>query len=173
MAYRLTALDEFCEVEAVAGHSVVPCSGMDGELARGAIRHAGAKADVEHFVASRYRQARQRLLARPVGGMRALAVNRTGFYHSLAPRELLTLESAPEDDRELIRLRQALDELSRTPATPAHDVLDILRFTRQRDARVERMRSLAEMILARRQQLDRDAYAGLAPARQQRLRLRH
>lgn len=173
LTYRLTTLDEFCEVRDVPERVVIPCTGMRGRLDRKAIGPAGARADLDYFLSRRFRVARQQLLAFSVEELEQAAANRPAFYRSLAPQGVLGLEVAPEDDQELIRLRTELRQLVRTPAKPARDVLDIVRFVSERDARVQRIRRLTAMVLARREKVNQDAYFGLSRDEQGRLWLRH
>ncbi len=173
LTYRLTTLDEFCEIQDVPGRVVIPCTGMDGILARDAIERAGVQADLDRHVSRQFREARRRLLARSADELRQTAANRSAFYRSLAPQGVLALEPAPEDDHELVRLKQELRELLGTPARPARNVLDIVRFVTERDARVQRMRVLTALLIARREKANEDAYAGLPRDEQGRLWLRH
>jgi len=173
LTYHLTTLDEFCEVRDVAGHVVIPCTGMDGVLARDAIKRAGAAADIDQFVADRFRATRRRLLGLSAEELRQAASNRPEFYRSLTAQAVLGLESAPEDDAELLRLKQELLTLLHTPTAPARNVLDMVRFITDRDARLQRMRVLTAQVNARREKVNEDAYASLALDEQGRLWLRH
>lgn len=173
VTYRLTTLDEFCEIEDIPGRYVIPCTGMDDEVARDTIRRAGAQADLDEFVSSKYREARQRFLRLSERQLREAASNRRDFYRSLSPQGVFSLDPAPEDDAELVRLKQELRQLVRTPVKPARDVLDLVRFVTERDARLRRMRVLTAMVLARREQVNVEAYAGLSSSRQGQLWLRH
>ena len=173
LSYRLTTLDQFCEVEGIPGPVLIPCTGMDGVLARRAVRLAGPQADLEYFLSGRYRQARQRLMALPADELQRLAANRPAFASSLSPRSVLALEQAPEDDPDLVRLKQQLRELVSTPTPPAHDVFDLLRFVSERDSRVQRIRAQTAQVLARREAVNHAAYAGLPRQQQARLWWRH
>ncbi|MEO7252067.1 MAG: hypothetical protein ABIW30_05595 [Arenimonas sp.] len=173
LTYRLSTLDEFCEVEGFAGQAIIPCTGMSGALAKNQIRPAGAPADLELFLSQQFRAARQRLLAPSAGELRAMASDLPGLYRSLQPRTVLGLSASPEDDPELVRLKQDLRALLATPTQPAAGLLDIVRFVTERDARVPRMRVLTAMVRARREQLNRAAYGGLSSEEQGRLWLRN
>jgi hypothetical protein len=173
MTYRLTTLDEFCEIEDVPGRYVIPCTGMDDEIAGDTIRLAGAQADLDEFVSRKYAETRRRFLGLSMEQLRASASSRRDFYRTLSPQGVFSLEPAPEDDAELVRLKQELRELVRTRVKPARDVLDVVRFVTERDARVRRMRVLTAMVLARRERVNQEAYAGLNSTRQGQLWLQH
>lgn len=173
LTYRLTTLDEFCEVRDMPGRVVLPCTGMRGRLDRKAIRAAGTRVDLDHFLSRQFHLARQQLLALSIEELAQATRNRPAFYRSLAPQGVLGLESAPEDDQELVRLRTELRQLARTPTKPARDVLDIVRFVSERDARVQRIRRLTAMVIARREKVNQQAYFGLSRDAQGRLWLRH
>ena len=173
LTYRMTSLDEFCELEDVAGQPIIPCTGLDDGLARSQIRLAGASSDIQLFLSQQYRAARQRLLVASPAGLRAMLTDRAKLYRSLQPRAVLGLDASPEDDPELVRLKQELRALLATPTQPAAGLLDILRFVAERDARMPRMRVLTAMVRARREQLNRAAYAGLPREEQGRLWLRN
>ncbi len=170
--YKLTTLDEFCEIESVSG-VVVPCTGMEGWLPVESIRPAGLEADISHFLSQRFATARQRVLSLSVEGLQDLAANRTALQAQLSARDVLGLEQAPEDDHELARLKRELGELVRTPSARASDVLDIVRFVNDRDARVRRLRELTEKVRARREWVNEAAYAGQPREEQGRLWMRH
>ena len=173
LTYHLTTLDEFCEIEDLPGRIVIPCTGMRGVLARSAIKRAGALADLDQFLSAKYREARQAFLARSAEELAQAAANRGAFYRSLTPQGVLGLEQAPEDDFELVRLKKELRELLDTPTRPAANLLDIVRFVTERDARVPRMRVLTAMVIARREKINQAAYSGLPRDAQGRLWLRH
>lgn len=173
MVYRQTTLDEFCEVRGLPGHLVIPCTDLQGVLEPGTVRLAGAQADIEHFLSREYRETRRRLFALPASQLRRRALDRSTFHASLTPPNVLSLETAPADDVELVRLRQALDEFVRTPPRPAGSVLDLLRVARERDARAQRIDELTKAVLARRKILNQQAYQGLARDQQESLRRRH
>ena len=46
LTYRLSTIDEYCEVPAVSANTVIPCSGMDGVLPAATVRRAGTQADL-------------------------------------------------------------------------------------------------------------------------------
>jgi hypothetical protein len=173
LTYRLTTLDEFCEVRDVPGRFVIPCTGLGDNLALAQIRGAGAQSDLEYFVARRYQEARKRLLALSADDLRKFANQRVAFYRAFSPQGVLALELAPEDDYELVRLKRELRELVKTPAKPASGVLDLVRYVTERDARLQRMKILTALVLARREAVNQEAYAGLNRERQGRLWLRH
>ena len=173
LTYRLSTLDEFCEVGDGSGHIVIACTDMHGRLAPGRIRLAGAAADLEAFVSGKFRAARTELLSRSADGMRAAVANRPTLYRAISAPGVLGLEQAPEDDPELARLKQELRALIRTPAKPASDLFDMVRFVGDRSARELRMRELTGMVLARREMVNRKAYAGWTREQQGRLWLRY
>ena len=173
LTYRITTLDEFCAVADLPGEVVLPCTGMHAQLPRSAIRSVGVQGDLEHFLAARYRAARQHLLELTPAGLRAMAENRPAFERALSPTGVLGLEAAPEADQELVRLKRELQALIRTPANPATGVFDMVRFMNDRDARVRRLRQLTAMVVARRELVNEQAYGGLPRAEQGRLWMRH
>ena len=162
LTYRLTTIDEFCEVPGVSGNMVVPCSGMHGRLDPKAIRRAGAQAQLEAHLATRFGRARHRLLAASPKALSERAAAPAVLLAELSPRGVLGLQRAPEDDPELARMKQELLALVRTPTPPATDVLDYLRFAGERDQRVARMRELTAKVRARRAQVNEEAYAELS-----------
>ena len=117
LAYRLSTLDDFCQVRDVAGQPVIACTGMDGWLAPGALRRAGVQADLDYFVSQHYRQARRRFLALSARQLRQLAVNRPALYRSLSAPAVLGVESAPVDDQEVLRLQQERREIDQYRST--------------------------------------------------------
>src|SRR5881394_1072774 len=46
LTYRLSTIDEYCEVPGVSPNTVIPCSGMHGRLEPAALRRSGAQADL-------------------------------------------------------------------------------------------------------------------------------
>lgn len=173
LTYRITTLDEFCGIRDLPGAVALPCTGMRGELPRSAIRPLGVQGDLDHFVAARYRIARQRLLDLLPGGLRAMASNRPAFERAMSPSGVLGLETAPEADPELVRLKRELKALISTQARPANGVFDMLRFVADRDERVIRMRQLTALVVARREWVNEQAYGALPRAEQGRLWMRH
>ena len=173
LSYRLSTLDEFCEVREEPGHIVIPCTGMHGRLAPERIRLAGAAADLEAFVAEKFRAARTEALSRSADGMRAAVSNRPAFYRAISAPGVLGLAQAPEDDSELVRLKRELRALIDAPAKPASGVFDMMRFVGDRTAREQRMRELTALVLARRELVNRQAYAGWTREQQGRLWLRN
>lgn len=171
--YRWTTLDEFCEVPELPGGLVLPCTELGGELRRDLVRPAGVEADLERHLSGRYRIARRGLLARSDAELATLAGNRPALVRAVSPQGVLGLEPAPEDDSELFRLKHELRALLRTPTRPARDMLDLVRFISERDARLRRMRELTALVQARRKQVNDEAYWGLPRAEQGRLYLSH
>ena len=173
MAYRLTTLDEFCKVVALPGDVVLPCTGMDGVLPAGRVRPLGVAADLDRRLSADYRAARSRIVAMPERQLGDAMLDREGFMHSLSPVSLLALQPAPEEDPELLRLKRELRSLMDTPVKPADGVLDMVRYLTERDARITRMRRLTAVVLARREQANRQAYEGLTPMQLHPLRFGH
>lgn len=173
LAYRLTTLDEFCRAISLPGQPVVPCTGMGGELLPGRIRPLGTQADLDRFLSETYRAARQPYLASAGGESSGKARDQQALLLSLSPVGLLKLEPAPEADPELRRLKLELRTLVDTPTKPAANVLDLVRYMTERDARIVRMRELTARVLARRDLVLREAYEGLEPAELHPLRFGH
>ena len=115
LVYRVTTLDEFCTVPARGG-AVLPCTGMDGVLIPESVRPIGAQADIERFTYARYRLARQRLLPVSAEAWSKAARSPMAVQDAVSPGAVLGLEPAPEDDPELVRLKQELRSLVRQPA---------------------------------------------------------
>jgi hypothetical protein len=170
-AYRATPIDEFCEVAGVPGHVVVPCTGLDGRLAAGAVHRAGIDAELEDFLSARFRARRVRLLGLSADALRA--ADRAELLQTLQPRRLLGLPRAPGDDPELARLRGELRELLDRPVPPAQDPVDLLRFYGARESRTQRLQALTAQARARRAEVEQAAYAGLPRAQLGRLYLQH
>ena len=173
VAYRMPVIDAWCRVEGVAGNPVIPCTGMDGTLARDAMRRAGAVADVDALLSARYREARRRLVALTADDVRAAATDRAQFVQSFAPRSLLGLPRAPEDDPQLQRLRADLKQMLDNPVPPARDPVDMLRFMTARNARIARLREVTAAARARRITVNDEAYASLPREEQGRRWLAH
>lgn len=173
LAYRLTTLDEFCRVVSLPGRPVVPCTGMAGELLPEQIHPLGTQADLDRLLFERYRVAREPYISTANGEPRGQAPDRQDLLLSLSPVALLRIESAPEDDAELARLKLELRTLVNTPTQPAANVFDLVRYMTERDARIVRMRELTARVLARRELVLREAYAGLEPAQLHPLRFSH
>ena len=173
MAYRFTTLDEFCKVVSLRGEPVLPCTGMGDALGPDQVRPLGTPADLDHLLYERYRAARQPFVAGGDRAQRRAAVDTQALLRALAPATLLGLESAPEDDPKLRRLKSELRALVATPTRPAASVLDFVRHMTERDARIVRMRELTARVLARRELVVREAYLGLAPAQLHPLRFGH
>lgn len=173
LTYRLTVIDEFCEVAGSRAALIVPCTRVDRVLPREAVVAAGGPGDVDAFISRRYQQARRAVLAQSADSLVVMAQNRPAFYRALSAQAVLGLAVAPEDDFQLDSLKQALRGLLHTPAPPASDVFDYLRYIAERDARLQRMRLLTARVLARRRQVNDAAYAGLAAHAQARAWLRN
>lgn len=173
LAYRFTTLDEFCKVVSLPGEPVLACTGMDGELLPERVRPLGTAADLDLLLFEKYRAARQPFITTSEGDPRRAEVDPKAVLPALLPATLLGLEMAPEDDAELRRLKLELRALVDTPAPPAADVLDFVRYLTERDARIVRMRELTARVLARRSLVLREAYEGLDPARLHPLRFSH
>jgi hypothetical protein len=171
-AYRASPIDAFCRVEG-AGGAVIPCTGMDGALPRDALRRAGTQAELEHLLSERFRAARARVLALSADALRTAAADRAAFFASLAPRHLLGLPRSPEDDPELVRLRQELRQLLDHPPPSARDPLDMLRFLAQRDAYVRALEAKTAQARARRRAVNDAAYADVPRDRLGKLWLAH
>lgn len=173
LVYRVTALDAYCEVRGIAAPLVIPCTGLGRRLAPGVLAPADFADDVDRMVSDRFRQARLALLDRSPEQLRTQAANRNAFYARLSAQAVLGLEPAPEDDAEVVALKDELRHLLRTPPPPAANLLDLLRFRQQRDARTQRLRLLTARLQARREEVNERAYGGIARAEQGRLWLRH
>jgi hypothetical protein len=173
LSYRLTTIDEFCAVSELPGQPVVPCTGMAGALLPEQIRPLGAKADLDRWLAMKYRAAREPFVAAGGKSSDSHALDGPALLDSLSPVVLLGLEPAPEHDAELARLKTELRLLVDTPTKPAAGVLDLVRYVTERDARIVRMRELTARVHARREQVLRQAYDGLAPERLHPLRFGH
>jgi len=173
LSYRLSAIDEFCAVPAISTVAAIPCEGMDGVLDPDRLRRAGARVDLEWQLAQRFAGARQRLLAMTDAELVRQAATPGVLIASLSPRVVLGLESAPEDDPELARLKRELRALVAAETPGPRDVLDVLRYVGERDQRVARMRELTRQVIERRRQVNEAAYAGLPTQRQGVLWLRH
>ncbi len=173
LAYRLTTLDAFCRVEGVPAPFAMPCTALASRLPKAAIRPAGAPSDLAMLVADRYATLRGRLLSRTDAGLQWTIAERPALSRLLSPSSVLGLERAPEDEPELVRMLGELRALLAAPTPPAANLLDTLRFMGERDVRTRRLRELTALVRARREQVNAAAYAGLAPAAQGRLFLRH
>jgi hypothetical protein len=174
LTYRLSTIDEYCEVPAVSPNTVIPCSGMGGALSPKALRPAGSQVDLQAFVSKSFRRARHRiLLASPTELSRRAAAPGAQLAVDLSPRGVLGLARAPEDDPELVRMKRELLALVHAPVPPPRDVLDTIRYVGERDLRTRRLRELTEEVRARRDSLNADAYAGLSAFEQGRLFLRN
>jgi hypothetical protein len=174
LTYRLSTIDEYCEVPAVSPNTVIPCSGMDGVLDAGAVRRAGPQAELQVQVASRFERARHRiLLASPSELSRRAAEPGGALLVDVSPRGVLGLERAPEDDPELARMKRELLALVAAPTPPPRDMLDTIRYVGERDARTARLRELTELVRQRRALVNEQAYAELSTPQQGLLWLRH
>lgn len=173
MVYRLTTLDEFCSVVSLPGQPLLPCTGFAGELLPAQVRPLGIQADLDLFLSERYRTAREPFVS--TGGELPPETirDRQALLLSLSPVALLGLEPAPEDDAELARLKAELRIVVDSPTKPAANVLDLVRYMTERDARIVRLRELTARVLARREWVLREAYEGLEPARLHPLRFSH
>jgi hypothetical protein len=171
--YRLTPVDAFCRVEGVPGEVAIPCTGMDRRLRREDVRRAGLQADLEDLLSARHREARVRMLAWTAKQLRDAAADRVAFLDSFAPRHLLGLPRAPDEDPELLRLRRQLRELLANEPAPARDPMDYLRFVAERNEWVVRLRATTAQVRARRREVNEAAYAGLPREEQGRLWLAH
>jgi len=174
LSYRLSTIDEYCEVPAVSANTVIPCSGMDGVLAPQALRRAGAQVDLQAHVSEAFRRARHRLLLASAAELsRRASEPGARLLVELSPRGVLGLERAPEDEPELVRMKRELLALVHAPPAPPHDVLDTLRYVGERDARTARLRELTQKLRERREAVNAAAYADLSAFEQGRLYLRH
>ena len=173
MAYRLTTLDEFCAVGGVPATFAMPCTAFARRMPHAMVRRLGAQSDLALMVSSRYDALRHELLSRSDAELLRAVANRGEFERMLSVQAILGLERAPEDEPELVRMTAELRALLAAPTAPATNLLDTLRFVGERDARTQRLRELTALVLARREQVNARAYAGLAPAEQGRLFLRH
>ena len=166
---RGTTLDAFCRVDG-AGDAVVPCTGLDGRLPRALLRRAGTATDVDELVSARFGAARREVLRLDAAALRA---DRRELSASLAPRAVLGLPRAPEDDPQLLDLRAQLRRLLAAPPKPARDPLDLLRFAVEDERYAARLRALTAQVRARRLELFDTAYADVPPAQLGQLRLTH
>lgn len=173
LVYRLTTIDEFCKVSSLPGQPVLPCTGMSGELPPEQVRPLATQEDLDRLLFERYRTARQPFVAAAYSGSREQALDGQTLLRSLSPITLLGLDPAPEDDAELARLKVELRSLVDTPTKPAANVLDLVRYMTERDARIVRMRELTSRVLARRELVLQQAYEGVEPARLHPLRFGH
>ena len=164
LAYRFTTLDEFCKLVALPGEPVLPCTDMADELLPEQVHPLGMPVNLDHLLFEKYRAARQPFIAMGDAVAGNAGIDREALLLALSPATLLGLESAPEDDAELTRLKTELRTLVETPTKPAANVLDFVRYMTERDARIVRMRELTTRVLARRARVLREAYEGLAPA---------
>jgi uncharacterized protein (AIM24 family) len=173
LTYRLTTIDEFCDVPSVSSATVIPCSDMHGVLDPRLQRRAGAGADLEHELANRFARARKRLLAMPDTELARQAARPGDLLATLSPRAVLGLERAPEDDPELARLKRELLDLVATETPRPRDVLDVVRYVGERDQRIARMRQLTQRVRERRREVNEAAYAEMPLRKQGLLWLRH
>ncbi len=173
LAYRLSSIDEFCSVPAISPATVIPCSGMNASLPVASLRRAGTQADLELHLAARFAASRQRLLGLSSAQLAKEAATPGILLASLAPRSVLAIERAPEDDPELARMKAELRALLATPTPRPRDVMDVLRYVGERDRRIARMRELTARVRERREHVNAVAYAGLPSEAQGRLWLRH
>ena len=173
LAYRFTTLDEFCKVVSLPGGPVLPCTGMAGELQPQQVRPSGTQADLDRWLAGRYRLAREPYISTAIKQPRGQAPDRQALLLPLSPVAILRLKGAPEDDAQLRRLKSELRTLVDRPTKPAANVLDLVRYMTERDARIARMRELTARVLSRREQVLREAYEGLEPAQLHPLRFGH
>jgi hypothetical protein len=173
LAYRVTALDAYCEVRDIVAPLVIPCTGLARRLMPGVLAPSDFADDVDRMVSDRFRQARLALLERSPAQLRTQSANRAEFYRRLSAQAVLDLERAPEDDAEVVALKDELRHVLRTPPAPAANLLDLLRFRQQRDARTQRLRLLTSRLQARREEVNERAYGGIPRAEQGRRWLRH
>jgi hypothetical protein len=174
LTYRLSTIDEYCEVPAVSANTVIPCSGMDGVLDAGRVRRAGPQADLQAGLASSFERARHRLVLASASELsRRAAEPGAALAVDVSPRGVLGLERAPEDDPELVRMKRELLALVNAPTPPPRDMLDTIRYVGERDARTARLRELTEVVRQRRALVNEKAYAELSSAQQGVLWLRH
>src|SRR4249919_1229863 len=89
LTYRLTTVDEYCEVPAVSANTLMPCSEMDGVLPTTSLRRAGSQAELEAHLAERFRRARQRLLGASAGEVSRRAAEPGVLLAELSPRGVL------------------------------------------------------------------------------------
>lgn len=168
--YAVTTLDEFCAVRGQGG-AVIPCTGMHGVLAADAVRPLGPQADIERFTHARFRAARQRLIPAAKVAWRDAAQAPSTLQAAVSPAAVLGLDRAPEDDPELVRLKQELRRLMR-PAAP-RTVLEMVQQASLGEERARRIRLLSGRVAERRALVNRAAFRGLGAPEQERLRLRN
>ncbi len=171
--YRWTTLDAYCVVAGLPSQLVVPCTGLGRRIARTDVHLAGRVADLDALVSQRYARVRRDLPGMPVAALQALAADRAALAASLSPPAILGLERAPEDDPQLERMKRALLAELASPPAPAPGLLDMLGFGTAREDHVRRLRALTAQLLARREQVNAQAYGSLSAAEQGRLFLRH
>jgi hypothetical protein len=176
LAYRLTAIDAWCEVVdagRLQAPLAVPCTGLGRTLERARLGPSPPADDVARWTAARFRAARAEVYARIAPDWQDAASHRVELLSALDAPAVLGLETAPEDTPELVESRRALQQLLQAPTPPARGVFDMVRYLQERDARVLALRQLTMRTQELRRAANEAAYDGLADDAAGRLWLRH